>query len=242
MQQQHSGQEGKSGHLHDHLHLFDDENERQMSEAFRNSAFLALSGGFQDAYTYNVRNEVFSNAQTGNVVLMSQHLMAGEWMNGLRYLLPILSFAIGVWVAEKIQGKYRYSKKLHWRQGILLLEILLLFIVGFVPRELDMLATTLVSFACAMQVQSFRKVHGYSYASTMCIGNLRSGTAAISAYFREHKTDDIRKAFYYFGIILLFAVGAGLGGNLSIHYGIRMIWVCCGFLLISFLMMFYEKI
>ena len=242
MQQQHSGQEGKSSHPHDHLHLFDDENERQMSEAFRNSAFLALSGGFQDAYTYNVRNEVFSNAQTGNVVLMSQHLMAGEWMNGLRYLLPILSFAIGVWVAEKIQGKYRYSKKLHWRQGIRLLEILLLFIVGFVPRELDMLATTLVSFACAMQVQSFRKVHGYSYASTMCIGNLRSGTAAISAYFREHKTDDIRKAFYYFGIILLFAVGAGLGGNLSIHYGIRMIWVCCGFLLISFLMMFYEKI
>ena len=105
-----------------------------------------------------------------------------------------------------------------------------------------MLATILVSFACAMQVQSFRKVHGYSYASTMCIGNLRSGTAAISAYLREHKTDDIRKAFYYFGIILLFAVGAGLGGNLSIHYGIRMIWVCCGFLLISFLMMFYEKI
>ena len=242
MQQQHNGQEEKSSQFHDHIHLFDDENERQMSEAFRNSAFLALSGGFQDAYTYNVRNEVFSNAQTGNVVLMSQHLMAGEWMNGLRYLLPVLSFAIGVWVAEKIQGKYRYSKKLHWRQGILLLEIILLFIVGFVPRELDMLATTLVSFACAMQVQSFRKVHGYSYASTMCIGNLRSGTAAISAYFREHTTDDIRKAFYYFGIILLFAVGAGLGGNLSIHYGIRMIWVCCGFLLISFLMMFYEKI
>ena len=42
-----------------------------MSEAFLNSAFLALSGGFQDAYTYNARNEVFCNAQTGNVVLMS---------------------------------------------------------------------------------------------------------------------------------------------------------------------------
>ena len=229
-------------HSHDPLHLFDGEDEQQMSEAFRNSAFLALSGGFQDAYTYNVRNEVFSNAQTGNVVLMSQHLMAGEWMSGFRYLLPVLSFALGVWVAEKIQGKYRYAKKLHWRQSILLAEILLLFIVGFVPKELDVLATTLVSFACAMQVQSFRKVHGYSYASTMCIGNLRSGTAAISSYFREHKVEDIRKACYYFGIIILFAVGAGLGGNLSIHYGIRMIWVCCAFLWISFLMMFYEKI
>ena len=66
--------------------------------------------------------------------------------------------------------------------------------------------------------------------------------AAMSSYFRERRPEDLRTAFYYFGIIVLFAVGAGLGGNLSIHYGIQMIWVCCGFLLISFLMMFYEKI
>ena len=45
----------------------------QTSETFLLSAILAVSGGFQDAYTYNVRGEVFSNAQTGNVVLMSQH-------------------------------------------------------------------------------------------------------------------------------------------------------------------------
>ena len=95
-------------------------SENQMSEAFINSAFLALSGGFQDAYTYNTRNEVFSNAQTGNVVLMSQHFMAGEWMDGLRYLLPLLSFALGVFLAEKIQNRFRYARKMHWRQGFFL--------------------------------------------------------------------------------------------------------------------------
>lgn len=31
----------------------------QMSEAFVTSVFLALSGGFQDAYTYFTREEVF---------------------------------------------------------------------------------------------------------------------------------------------------------------------------------------
>ena len=81
------------------------QHEIQMSEAFLNSAFLALSGGFQDAYTYNARNEVFCNAQTGNVVLMSQHFMAGEVTAGLGYFFPIISFALGVWVAEKIQAK-----------------------------------------------------------------------------------------------------------------------------------------
>ena len=62
-------------------------SEKQMSEAFVNSVFLALSGGFQDAYTYNTRNEVFSNAQTGNVVLMSQNFMTGKWEAGLKLSL-----------------------------------------------------------------------------------------------------------------------------------------------------------
>ena len=62
-------------------------SENQMSEAFINSMFLALSGGFQDAYTYNCRDEVFSNAQTGNVVLMSQNFLEGNFTAGLRYLI-----------------------------------------------------------------------------------------------------------------------------------------------------------
>lgn len=48
-------------------------------------------------------------------------------------------------------------------------------------------------------------------------------------------------AMYYFGIIFMFALGAGIGGNLSIHFGTRMIWVSCVFLTISFLLMFVEK-
>lgn len=223
--------------------IHETEQEKQMSEAFVNSAFLALSGGFQDAYTYFTREEVFSNAQTGNVVLMSQHFMCGEWMAGLRYLFPILSFAVGVWVAEQIQGRYRYARKLHWRQSILLLEIVILFVVGFIPTRLDMMATALVSFSCAMQVQSFRKVNGYSYASTMCIGNLRSGIAALSGYVREHKSQQAEQMLYYFGIIFLFALGAGVGGVLSMNpaVSIRAIWVSCVLLLVSFCLMFIEK-
>ena len=186
---------------------------KQMSEAFINSAFLALSGGFQDAYTYNTRNEVFSNAQTGNVVLMSQHFMTGDWKAGVRYLLPLIAFVLGVFVADQIQMRYKYARRLHWRQGILLAEIVILFVVGFIPHSLNMTATIFVSFACAMQVQTFRKMGGYSYASTMCIGNLRSGTAAFSHYLQDKKTEQLKQAAYYFGIIFLFAIGAGLGGH-----------------------------
>ena len=176
-------------------------SENQMSEAFINSMFLALSGGFQDAYTYNCRDEVFSNAQTGNVVLMSQNFLEGNFTAGLRYLFPILFFAMGVFLAENFQEHYRYAKRLHWRQVLLAAEIVILAIVGFIPSSYNMLAAMLVSFACAIQVQTFRKV----------------------------------------GVIMAFAIGAGIGGVFSMLYGIHVIWISCGLLLVSFLLMSLEK-
>lgn len=215
--------------------------EKQMSDTFLNCSFLALSGGFQDAYTYFVRDGVFSNAQTGNVILMSQHLMVGEWMQGLRYLFPLIAFILGVFCAERIQNRFQFAQKLHWRQGILVLEMIILFSVGFMPEAWNLIATSLVSFACAMQVQAFRKVNGYAYASTMCIGNLRSGTAAFSVYLREKRKENLKQAMYYFGIIAVFAIGAGIGGNLSLRFGMRTVWCCDILLMISFLLMGKKK-
>ena len=214
----------------------------QTSETFRLSALLALSGGFQDAYTYNVRDRVFSNAQTGNVVLMSQHLMMGKWAEALHYLFPVIAFAMGVFVAERVQQKYKYRSCIHWRQIIVALEIAILFLVGFIPAQFNMAATMLVSFSCAMQVQTFRKVHGYGYASTMCIGNLRAGTESLSVYMRDKKPGALKKAVHYYGIILIFAVGAGLGGVMSLHIGLRAIWISPVLLTAACLLMNYEKI
>ena len=213
----------------------------QMSESFLNSAVLAVSGGFQDAYTYFTRDKVFSNAQTGNVVLMSQEFMAGNFIGGIKYLLPFFAFGLGVLVTEQINARYKMAKRIHWRQLIILIEIAILAIVGFIPHSLNMAATVLVSISCAMQVQAFRKVNGFAYASTMCIGNLRSGTDALSAFLREKRKEPLIKAFHYYGIIFFFAVGAGIGGNLSVAWGIHTIWVSCILLLISMVFMWYEK-
>lgn len=212
----------------------------QTSETFVLSAILAMSGGFQDAYTYNVRKEVFSNAQTGNIVLMSQHIMMGEMMKGLSYLFPVVAFALGVLVAERIGHRYKGAKRIHWRQIIVAIEIVILFAVGFIPERYDMIATMLVSFSCSMQVQAFRKVNGYGYASTMCIGNLRSGTESLSIYLREKQHGALKKAAHYYGIIFIFAIGAGVGGICSLHIGIRAIWISSILLAIVCAMMIKE--
>ena len=213
----------------------------QVSESFRLSALLSFSGGLQDAYTYNVRGNVFANAQTGNVVLMSQNFMCGEWIQGLYYLCPLVSFSLGVFIAERIESGYKNSIKLHWRQIILFIEMAVLAIVGLLPSQLNTVSNMLVSFSCAMQVQAFRKVHGYGYASTMCIGNLRSGTESLSQYLRSGDQGAMHKSLHFFGIILIFAIGAGTGGILSGLLGIRTIWISVAILFVVNIIMMKEK-
>ena len=213
----------------------------QTSESFALSALLSFSGGLQDAYTYNIRGKVFANAQTGNVVLMSQSLMLGNIVKGLHYMCPLAAFALGIFIAERIENRYKGSKALHWRQIIILIETVVLAAVGFMPSELDVPANMLVSFACAMQVQTFRTVRGYGYASTMCIGNLRSGTESFSQYLRDRNKDALYKALHFFGIILFFAVGAGFGGVVSSALGIRTIWISAVLLLFAAVMMIQKK-
>lgn len=213
----------------------------QMSDSFRAAIFIILSGGFQDAYTYTCRGGVFANAQTGNIVLLSTALFRGEWQAGLKYLVPVISFLIGTAAAECIHIRLKNCEKIHWRQIILLCETVLLFAVGFLPNIAEPIANALVSFVCAMQVQTFHKVRGHAYASTMCIGNLRSGTEALCAYFRVRDKEILRKALTYFGVILVFGLGAGFGSILTLALGYKAIWLCCILLSVSFVMMFVPE-
>ncbi|MDN5352645.1 MAG: hypothetical protein PWQ12_1566 [Clostridiales bacterium] len=209
----------------------------QMSDAVITSAFLTASGGFQDAYTYFYRDEVFANAQTGNIVLMAHHLFSGELAAALRYLLPLAAFAIGIFVAEHIRQKYRNASKIHWRQIIVIAEMVILFSAGFMGQELNTLATALISFSCAMQVQSFRKINGFGYASTMCIGNLRSGTEAYCVYRHTGDEKALKGAKHYFAVIGFFAVGAGLGSVATQFFGASAIWISCLLLAVSAILM-----
>lgn len=216
-------------------------SKRQMSESFLTAAFLSISGGLQDAYTYIFRGKVFANAQTGNIVLLSQSITERDYAKSIHYMIPLLSFAFGIIVAELIRLKYQKIKHFHWRQRVLLIEILLLCFVGFLPARYNVLANAMVSFSCAMQVQTFRKVNGYAFASTMCIGNIRSAMESLCAYGKTHESQTLLKSLCYLGIILMFAVGAGLGGHLIALFGMYTIWFSCLFLFISFMCMFIKE-
>ena len=214
---------------------------KQMSESLFTATLLSMSGGLQDIYTYISRGHVFANAQTGNIVLLSQNIFDHNWKNAIHYFVPILFFSLGVAAATRIRQSFQNLQRLHWRQIVLIIEMLLLFIVGFIPEKLNLIANALVSFSCAMQVQSFRKVDSYAFASTMCMGNIRSGMEALCSYQQTHNKQTLYKSFHYFGIIFLFALGAGLGNAFILPLGMHTIWISCLLLFISFSVMFIQE-
>lgn len=213
----------------------------QMSEAVSTGIFLTLSGGFQDAYTYYCRGGVFANAQTGNIVLMGSHLASREWGMAFRYMAPVAAFACGVYMAEHIRRQHKHNRQFHWRQMVVAIEIILLFLVGFMPQSMNMATNIAVSFVCAMQVNAFRKIKGSPYATTMCIGNLRSGTEHFYTYRHTKSPESRDQCIRYYGVIVIFLVGAVLGAVLTARLAEKTIWVSCGLLLISFLIMFLQE-
>lgn len=214
---------------------------RQMSDSIITATFIVLSGGFQDAYTYCCRGKVFANAQTGNIVLMSAGLLSGDFSHSAKYLVPLLSFFAGIMAAELVHRRFKNYEKIHWRQMILAAEVLLLFVVGFLPQGFNALANAAVSFVCALQVQTFHKLHGCVYASTMCIGNIRSGAEALVAFFKTGEREALEKSLMYFLVIALFALGAGFGSLAAAYIGERSIWISCGLLLAGLITMFVRE-
>jgi uncharacterized membrane protein YoaK (UPF0700 family) len=215
--------------------------EKQMSETFLVGALLAVVGGFLDAYTYLQRGGVFANAQTGNIVLFGIKIAEGKVWESIFYLIPILSFFLGIVVSEHIKETSQNRFKLHWRQITIVFEILVLLSIVFMPYEGNMIANTLVAFACSLQVQSFRKINGNAYATTMCTGNLRSAAESLYVYKKTKNKEKLLVSLQYYGIIAFFIVGACLGTVLVRFFADDTILFACAMLALVFFLLFKKR-
>lgn len=216
--------------------------QKQMSENLILGILLAAVGGYLDAYTYLVRGGVFANAQTGNIVLLGINIAQGNYSKTLQYLLPIAAFSAGILIAETVKSKLNQNRYIHWRQIILAVEFLLLFTAAFIPEgKNNIIVNTVVSLVCALQVESFRVINGSSVATTMCTGNLRSGTQLLFIGISTKNKSALKQCLNYYSIILFFIIGAIAGALLTNYFGTKSIFACCILLAVPFTMMFKRN-
>lgn len=220
--------------------------KRPMSETFLVGALLTIVGGYFDAYTYITRGRVFANAQTGNIVLMGMNLAEGDFFKSVTYLIPVLAFVLGIFTAELIH-KTEKRLPIHWRQSVIALEIITVIVVAFLPTEgrgmdpYNMTANVIISYVCSLQVQTFRKIHGITCATTMCTGNLRSGTDLLMRYQTEKKRQLLYDGLKYYAVNLFFVAGAFISVFLSKEFQGRAVIFCLIPLLVVFALMFVKQ-
>jgi len=194
---------------------------------------LAIVGGFLDAYTYVGRDGVFANAQTGNIVLLGVYAAKGAWGQALFHIPPILAFVLGVIVTQAIKTKASHFFTLDWKRIVLMMEILVLVVVGFIPQTYpSIIVNVAISFVASVQVSSFSKLVDSPYATTMCTGNLRSASQAAYQAVTQKDRRSAVIAIRYFMIILFFVLGAVLGGLLTWKLEAKAVWGCVLILII----------
>lgn len=218
--------------------------KQQTSETLMLGVILAAVGGFLDAYTYLCRGHVFANAQTGNIVLFGMRLAQGNISEAMRYLISIVAFAAGIVVAELVRALFWQLRRLHWRQIVVAFEIAVLVLAAFLPASpwSNSLVNIMVSFVCALQVQTFRKLNGSFFATTMCTGNLRSATEFLYQAARKHDRALARRGLSYLCVILFFVLGAMLGAAATSLLGIHAMLIAALILAAVFCIMFIENL
>ncbi|WP_286078828.1 YoaK family protein [Faecalibaculum rodentium] len=206
------------------------------SESIVLGTLLAISGGLMDAYSYILRGQVFANAQTGNILFLGIYLCSGQWREVIHYLFPVAGFTAGIFISELMHLSRLHT--VHWKQTILLAEAFLLLLVPFIP--LDLFANSLTSFVCGMQVQTFRKLRGHPFATTMCIGNLRSGTVSVVNWLCHREHHHLRAAGAYYYVIFCFVIGAVIGNALAPVTGLFTIAGCTVLLMVSWVILHFQ--
>lgn len=211
-------------------------------ETLRIGILLAFVGGFLDAYTYLLWGGVFANAQTGNIVLMAISIANGNFYRVLLYIIPISAYFVGVFLTEAVKNRFKGVYLIEWQHIVIIIEIVLLFIIGFLPEDFAKIAvTTTISFICSLQTSTFRKSRGLPYATTMCTGNLRSAGEHFYKACLTRSSAEVEAFLRYISIIAAFAGGAAIGVFIIGVLAIKSIWICCVILAVILAVMFFGR-
>ena len=202
---------------------------------------LSLVGGFLDAYSYLLKGKVFANAQTGNVVLLFISIANRELHKSLKYIIPIITFAFGIFISEFFKNKH-YAKNYTRMVIVLVFEVLTIAAIGLTGTYFAHdIINSVISFVAALQVANFDKVDGNPIATTMITGNLKSSMINLAKYRAVKDVKYLHSFFKYLLIIASFGIGVAVGFITIQYYAERSILLCEVFIITAFIMLQREE-
>ena len=220
---------------------------------FESITAIALSfiGGILDMYclfNYNI----YGMLHTGNFIKMVQYIIDGNIEMFLASFFIILSFAIGIFLANLFEKKSKHNTP----KNLLIITIVLLICAMAIPNNHDagklskmkFFGAIIFGFEGAFILHSFVKFGDYSYSATTMTANINR---LVTNVYNRVSTKDKKYNFGIFVYLLIFAffmLGVGVGyfflkflptfetGFMSL-YGYNLILIVPALCLLSILIM-----
>jgi uncharacterized membrane protein YoaK (UPF0700 family) len=216
--------------------------QRNTAGTVRLGVLLGAVGGFLDAFTYIAHGGVFSNAQTGNVVLVGIFAARGDWARVLRQLLPLLAFVLGVFTAETMTHPRVRPWVRRPMRAALIAEIVVLVAVSFMPDGVGGFAVVLlVSYVAAVQNSTFDTLRKWPFNTVTLTGNMRTMTRSLYRALVLRRKGEADKARSFAVVCLAFLVGAVTGAFATESWGNRAALVGAGMLAAALLLFIVEE-
>lgn len=205
---------------------------------------ITFVGGYMNGYTYITRNNILANMHTANMSKLGINIALGNWLDALRYFIPITTCILGAAFSELVKTiLITFNFNGDWKKFALILEAIALFFIGLIPLSFpDVIVTNLVSFLMGYQLCLFRTCLGVPFNTTICTGNIRNVGQLLFDALDEESKNSIKKLITFSALTFSFALGAIPGTLISLALNIKSVWVCSLILFLqSFWINAYEK-
>lgn len=171
---------------------------------------LMLVAGFYGGYAMLVRGGAFSNAQTGNIVVLAIALGSGNIWKALYYVIPFAAYLLGTVISELLLNRDRRLGKMRWGTSLILIQLLMVALMGFIPAAAPhQICQIIINVICAMQFNTFRQAEGIPITTTFCTNNVRLMGVYMAGLFRKDndKKEQRSKLLFYTEMVAYFALG-----------------------------------
>lgn len=202
-------------------------------------AVLCFAGGAMDGYSYCVQGGILVAAQTGNLLLLTLHIVEGSFKMSLGYIVSVICFIVAAFMSRLIQEKFFWNDTVRWQRCLLLIEFFVFLVVGFWDERIQPIyVIAVLSFLTTMQYCTFRSFgEGAPFATVFCTGNIRSLMDNVYEGLVNKNQISKKRASGYGIMLLCFVTGAACGSLLSKAVGNHAIWLACVAILIAWLLL-----
>jgi uncharacterized membrane protein YoaK (UPF0700 family) len=184
---------------------------------------MALVGGFVGGYSILNHCDLFSSAQTANLITLAQELAGRDRTDFLVRIVGALFYVLGLSATVVIP---RFCKA-NMKMLSIIIDAVAILIVGFLPEDTnDFVALYPLFVAMSIQWCTFKGAEGYATASIFSTNNLRQCVTAYTEYFCTKDKKALKKGKLYGKVLISFHIGVIFACLVCRAWGLHGAWFC----------------